>query len=171
MLKHARSGPVHVAIAKAEMMPFAPDVFGMVFSKDVVHHLQDTSAYFSESFRLLVEGGLVCTATDSADHIRRRRPLSVYWPGTIQVDLSRYPDIRVLRQQMERAGFTDIRVTEKEMEFDLADLKPYRERSFSCLHLISDEEFDAGLGALERDVRKGSVKGLTLYTFLWGRKP
>jgi hypothetical protein len=39
----------------------------------------------------------------------------------------------------------------------------------SGLHLISEEEFEAGLRRLESDLEKGPVEGLSEYVCVWAR--
>ena len=64
-------------------------------------------------------------------------------------------------------------VVEREIRrrFEVTDATPYRERAFSCLHLIADEEFLSGLRCLEADLGAGSVQGVSGYVCLWGRRP
>lgn len=154
----------------AEKLPFVEDFFDLVFSVDVVHHLEDTGSYFGEAFRVLTPRGVVCTVTDSEEIIRNRKPLAVYWPATVQVDLARYPPIPLLREQMISAGFVDREESYIETPYEIADSTPYREKAYSCLRLISQEEFLIGLRRLEADLRKGFVQGVMQYVSVWGRK-
>ena len=107
MLRQAaeQSRRVHFQVGRAEQMEFPDGSFDCVFSVDVIHHVQDRAAFFREAWRVLQEGGEVWTVTDSEDIIRRRHPLSTYFPETIDVDLARYPSIAELRRLMEQAGF------------------------------------------------------------------
>jgi len=170
MIRHALGSNLDLIQAKGEMIPFTSSFFDLVFSKDVIHHIEDIAAYFREVFRVLVPGGLICTATDSEEQIMNRRPLSEYWPGSAAVDLKRYPMISKLKELMYRAGFSEITQTERQMSHEIKNLTPYRERAFSCLHLISDKEYTTGLETLERDFRAGPIFGLVQYTFVLGCK-
>src|SRR5687768_17422830 len=58
----------------AEALPFAPSTFDLIFAVDVIHHVEDRSAFFRQAVRALVPGGRLCLATDSAEDIARRRP-------------------------------------------------------------------------------------------------
>ena len=84
----------------ATKLPFADHALDMIFSVNVVHHVQNIDDYFRESFRVLEPGGIFCTATDSEAIIRRRKPLSRYWPATVPVELARYHDLETLRAVM-----------------------------------------------------------------------
>ncbi len=170
MIRRAVDSNIRLIEGRGEAIPFANGVFDLVFSNDVIHHVEDTVAYFCEAFRVLVPNGMICTATDSEEQIKSRRPLSQYWPGSAAVDLKRYPAIGELKTEMARAGFSEIVQTERKASHRIEDLTPYRERAFSCLHLISDKKYFAGLEALEQDIKAGPVFGLVQYAFLWGRK-
>ena len=61
----ARSGGVHFQLGRAEDISFPSDFFDLVFSVDVIHHVEDRPACFQEAYRVLASGGKVCTVTDS----------------------------------------------------------------------------------------------------------
>jgi ubiquinone/menaquinone biosynthesis C-methylase UbiE len=172
MLARARSHLPNATLqtARAEQLPFQAEAFDLVYSVDVIHHVADRSAYFREAHRVLTAGGRICTATDSADDIRRRRPLSNYFPGTVAVELARYPPISVLLDKMTAAHFTSLRQEHVELSYALTDVEPYRGRTFSSLHLISDATFTHGVARLTADLRSGPVSAVSLYTLLWGTR-
>ena len=78
-------------------------------------------------------------------------------------------NVESLLAQMHEAGFVDPVTHEIQVPFALSDATPYRERAFSCLHLITESEFQSGLARLESDLRKGPVGGLTEYVCIWAR--
>jgi hypothetical protein len=117
---------------------------------------------------VLAPGGRNCTATDSEDDILRRRPLSSHFPETIPHELDRYPSIGTLRAGMAAAGFGEIHTTHVELEYELSDLQPYRDRAYSSLHLISGEAVERGIARLESELESGPVPALSLYTLVWG---
>lgn len=165
-----RSADATVVQSRAESLPLAAGSADLIFSVDVIHHVVDRAAWFSEAARVLRPGGWLCTATDSADDIRRRQPLSSYFPETVPVELARYPAIETLRQEMAEAGFERIEEEQVERTYPLTDFTPYRERAFSSLHLISDDALERGLARMETDLRQGPLAAVSLYTLLWGRR-
>jgi len=172
MLNHAVADEkLHFLQDSAEELPFEDGFFDLVFSINVIHHLQNTIAYFQEVLRVLKPHGIICTATDSERKIRNRKPLAEYWPATVDIDLKRYPSLAALRQQMDVVGFIDIRDYEIQEPFEVTDIAPYREKAFSCLHLISEEEYLSGLLHLEADLKVGPVQGVTEFILLWGQHP
>jgi ubiquinone/menaquinone biosynthesis C-methylase UbiE len=166
----ARSGGVHFQLGRAEDISYPPDFFDLVFSVDVIHHVEDRPACFQEAYRVLASGGKVCTVTDSEWVIRHRQPLAVYFPETVEPELERYPQISELRVLMERVGFG--RVTEEAVEFtyQLTDIQAYRDRTFSALHLIPEDVFRRGLERLERDLCANPIPCVSRYVLLWGTK-
>jgi SAM-dependent methyltransferase len=172
MLTRARERipSAYVQAGKAEQLDFPAESFDLVFSVDVIHHVNDRPAFFKEAYRVLKKGGQICTVTDSEDIIRRRRPLSNYFPETVEVELQRYPRILDLRTMMVNAGFSDLREVIAEREYELRDVQKYRDKAFSSLHLISPEAFERGLQRLENDVKTQPIPAISLYLLLWGTK-
>jgi SAM-dependent methyltransferase len=169
-LAQARSGGVHCQPGRAESLDFPAGFFGLVFSVDVIHHVADRGRYFQEAHRVLKPGGQVCTVTDSERIIRQRRPLAVYFPETVEVELGRYPPIAELRELMQQAGFGHLGEETAEFAYQLGDLQPYRDKAFSSLHLIPEAAFRRGMERMERDLRAGPIPCVSRYLLLWGVK-
>ncbi len=143
-----------------------PGVFDLVYSVDVIHHVQGIPAYFAGAARALAPGARLCTVTDSEAIIRTRRPLTKYFPETVEVELQRYPRIADLRAMLERAGFTALQDTTVEHQYLLTDVSAYREKAFSSLHLISDAAFKRGLARMESDLRNGPIPCVSRYVLV-----
>jgi ubiquinone/menaquinone biosynthesis C-methylase UbiE len=152
----------------AESLPFPPDSFDVVMSTDVIHHIGNRDAYFSEAARVLRSQGHIVTVTDSHDDIPRRRPLSSHFPETVRVELQRYPPVPQLLEEMTRAGFVEPRLVGVSHDYELSDIQAYRDRAFSSLHLIDEEAFRAGISQLEADLAQGPIPCVSLYTVIWG---
>ena len=169
MLAHAVSlDNTNYASGIAECLPFQSNSFDFVYSVNVLHHVQDISPLFRETMRVLKTNGLICSITDSEKMIRGREPLATYWPSTIEVDLKRYHSIESVKEQMLSVGFMDIEIHEIRSPFHIHDIKPYQDKALSCLHLISDQEYQLGLQNMKSDLIKGPIKGLSQYTCIWG---
>ncbi len=166
----ARSGKISFQPGRAERLGFPPGSFDLVFSVDVIHHVNSRLEYFREAHRTLKAGGKVCTVTDSEWIIRHRKPLANYFPETVEVELDRYPRIAALRALMERVGFGQIAEHMVEFSCPLTDIQAYRDKAFSSLHLIGEEAFQRGMERMERDLRAGPIPYVSRYLLLWGTK-
>jgi len=173
MLDSARDAAQWESLAhgSAESLPFGDDSFDVIMSTDVIHHIVDRDAYFRQAVRVLRPAGHILTVTDSHEDISRRRPLSSHFPETVGVELQRYPPVPGLLEEMARAGFVEPRLVEVSHNYDLDDIQAYRDRAFSSLLLIEDEEFRCGIGRLEADLARGSIPCVSLYTVIWGTAP
>ena len=170
-----RQAPAHKRIVylqgAATNLPFADQALGMIFSINVVHHIQNIGDYFREAFRILKPGGMFCTATDSEAIIKRRVPLSRYWPATVPVERERYHGLEKLRAEMAALGFAGIDGCEEGMTFTLPDAAAYRDKAFSCLQLIPEDAFEEGLRSMESDLRSGPLQCASELAFLWAQRP
>ncbi|MFQ5611741.1 MAG: class I SAM-dependent methyltransferase [Anaerolineae bacterium] len=165
-----RSDAIDFQQGRAEALDFAANSFDLVFSVDVIHHVERHPAYFREAHRVLKPGRKLCTVTDSEWIIRHRQPLAAYFPETVEVELRRYPRIAVLRDLAARAGFRQITPETVELPYSLTDIQPYRDRAFSALHVIPAEAFRRGLDRMERDLQSGPIPAVSRYLLLWAAK-
>lgn len=156
---------------RGERLPHADGAFDYVYCVDVIHHVRDAATMIQEALRTLAPEGLFAIATDSERIIATRRPLAVYWPETVELELQRYHPINALQDWMMRAGFIDVRDEMVEYAYSLESAATYRARAFSSLRLLPDELFERGLARLEADLAAGPVPCVSRYTLLWARKP
>ncbi len=173
MLEKARRKNNHITfkIGQADSIPFDNDFFDFVYMIDVIHHVPDINAMFTEIWRVLKPGRMGCIVTQSHQQIEAR-PIAHYFPGTARVDKERYPDIDEIIQTASTQGFTQTNgefLSEESVELDNDYLELVRKKGYSMLHLISDEEYRAGLKALEQALGNGPVtvqpSGATLVWF------
>ena len=164
----ARGGKVAFTEGAAEHLEYEADSFDFVFSVDVIHHLQDRASFYAAARRVLKPGGQVCTVTDSEDIIRHRRPLSVYFPETVAIELERYPPIATLRAEMTTAGFGEIREEGVAHAFAIESIEAYLDKAFSSLHFIDDAAHARGLARMKADLAAGPIDTVSHYLMLWG---
>ena len=165
-----RPGTVGFQAGRAEQLEFTTSFFDLVFSVDVIHHLEDITRYFQEACRVLKPGGRACTVTDSEWIIRHREPLAAYFPETVTVDLERYPRSDQLYQAMRAAGLAELAEHQVEFPYQLTDAQAYRDKAFSSLHLIREEAWRSGLERMEEDLRSGPIPCVSRYALIWGTK-
>ena len=76
------------------------------------------------------------------------------------MDKERYPDIPEIIAAASAQGFTGTEseiLSEESLELDASYLELVRKKGYSMLHLISDEEYQAGLQKLEQALGNGPV--------------
>ncbi len=166
----ARESTVALRLGAAERLGFESQSLDLIYSVDVIHHLEDRAAYFAEAHRCLARGGRIATFTHSHELIARGGVLRRYFPETVAADQARYPAIEDLRQAMRQSGFEDLAEKVVATAVTVTDSRPYAEKAYSGLHLIADEAFARGLGKLERDLAEGPISGTRRHLVLWGRK-
>ena len=181
MLEKARqkNREITFKVGQADNIPFDDNFFHLVYMTDVIHHIPDIDAMFAEIWRVLrspdpesgTSGGKGCIVTQSHQQIEER-PIAQYFPDTVEVDKARYPYIPDIIQAASVQGFADIKseiLPEETRELDADYLELVRKKGYSMLHLISDEEYQAGLVKLERAIRAGPIivqpSGQTLVWF------
>jgi SAM-dependent methyltransferase len=155
----------------AEELALPAGTVDLVLSVDMIHYIREPRRYFERAFAVLKPGGRVVTVTDSEWIIRNRMPITRYFPGIVEVELSRYHPVPALAGALALTGFGELSERVVESEYELSDAGRFRDKSYSCLHLITDAEFAAGLAALEADLAEHPLTGSLRSVALWGRRP
>jgi len=155
---------------RAEVLPFAPASFDLVFSVDVIHHVGDRGRFFAEAARVLGPGGTLLTVTESQAILRARDPHARFFPETVAVELARYPAIATLTKEMAAAGLAEIAETTTEHPYRLTDARAFADKAFSSLHLIGEAAFARGLARLRAALAAGPLPCTARYTLLWAQR-
>jgi SAM-dependent methyltransferase len=157
----------------ADALPFASETFQFVFMTEVIHHLPDPGSSIQDIHRVLGTDGSLCVVTQSHKQIDGRMT-SRFFPASARVDKERYPDTDVIEEFMLKSGFD--RTSPKEYQFRPTQLgeeylNTARNRGYSMLHKISQEDYEHGLQALEAAFASGETLTYSAgYTFVWGFK-
>ena len=152
-------------------IPFDDAFFDLIYMTDVIHHVPDLKAMFTEFYRILKPSGAVCILTESHKQLETRF-WAAYFPGIVPVEKERYPDIPDIVSSANECGFSvkDIVNTDAEKTFEISSdfVKLVENKGFSMFRLISDEEFENGLRRLKEDYEsKVLIKSHHGETFLW----
>ena len=175
MLAQARANPpgshLNLIGGLAESLPYRDHSFAFAYMVDVIHHVRDRVLAADSVFRVLEPGARYCIATDSAGDIGHRVPLSTHFPETIPHERRRYPPLELIAEELRGAGFEQVTFEPVTYEYDLTDITAYREKAFSSLRLITDDEFSAGISRLEADLERGPIAAQSIYTLIWAKRP
>ena len=170
-----KNGGVGVFKGDHTSVPFENNFFDFIYMTDVIHHVPDLAVMFAELSRVLKPGGLVCVLTESHRQIETWF-WSAYFPGTVEVEKKRYPDIGAIVSEASSCGFGTDEITEtdqaKKFLISLDFLTLVEKKGFSMFRLISDESFEDGLAKLRSDFRlKREIVSNHGETLLWLKKP
>jgi SAM-dependent methyltransferase len=169
MLAKARqkNADIIFKVGQADDIPFDENFFDFVYMTDVIHHIPDIKNMFNEIWRVPRNpdpesgkpGGKGCIVTQSHQQIEAR-PIARYFPGTAEVDKARYPDIPEIVEIAKACGFAQVEseiLSDEALDLNDSFLDLVRKKGYSMLHLISDEEYQAGLQVLERALENGPI--------------
>jgi ubiquinone/menaquinone biosynthesis C-methylase UbiE len=175
MIEKARKKNSHIVFQRgsAEEILWACDFFDFIYMTDVIHHIPDIHRVFLEIQRVLKSSGKVCIVTQSHRQIQAR-PIAKFFPGTVRVDRERYPNIHEILDAAYSAGLLFLK-QETLFEGDAIELNEeylelVRKKGYSMLHLIPEEEYQAGYLHLDRALQNGPIQarsaGETLVWFM-----
>lgn len=156
MLAEARQrlGPaVDLTLGRAEALPFDDGRFERLVLRLVVH-LVDCGRALSELARVLAPAGRAVITTFEPEHFDRFW-LNPYFPSIREIDSARFPEPQILTAELREAGFETVtahRLSQRRSTTREEALERIGGRYISSLHLLSEEEFQSGLAAAERDL-------------------
>jgi SAM-dependent methyltransferase len=155
MLSRARARRTRARFkeGRAEALPFKDAWFERVVVRLALHLLFLGKA-LHEIARVLVPGGRLVVATFDPAHFEGYW-LNRYFPTLEAIDRARFADERTLIHELERAGFTDIRISRLSQEATATKedvLERLRGRYISTLRLIDEREYELGLTVAEDDL-------------------
>jgi len=148
-----------LCLADAEAPPFRPRQARVVFSSNVVHHL-DNLARFARQARVLLEvGGFVVLRNyvreDLGDLFYLR-----FFPEALHRSETMLPSLRDLRQACSVAGLRLVahrQLLQPVAASREAYIEKIARRAYSDLALISDTSFDRGLNELRNVLASGQL--------------
>ena len=142
-----------VKLGRAEELPFKDGWFERAVLRLVLQHVERGRA-LSELQRVLVPGGRMVIATFFPQHFRGFW-LNRYFPAIERIDRERFPPPDELAGELEAAGFSDVRVrglTQGGVLGREEALAKLRGRYISTLHMLDEDEFEAGLARAEDEL-------------------
>jgi len=160
MLKQAppRKAGVRAPLLQADAcaLPFADDAFDCIFMSHLLHHVADRCRCMAEVARCLKPGGRLLNRTGRTSI---ENPILEYrlFPEAREVDAQRMTTDAQLDALLRSVGLSPLHwidVRQKWVHTAGARLAQIRQKYISSLHLITEEEFQAGLRRAERYARE-----------------
>jgi SAM-dependent methyltransferase len=159
----------------AAHIPTLDGFFDFAYLTDVIHHVPNILEMIQEIRRVLKPQGKLCIVTQSHRQIALR-PTAQFFPGTVAIDQARYPDIPAIVAVGQLGGLSFLKQETlfegENLELGAGYLELVTKKGYSMLRLLSEAEYQVGLGRLEATLREGPVKtrsaGDTLVWFVKG---
>jgi SAM-dependent methyltransferase len=153
MREAARAKGVNAKDARAEALPFKDGWFERATMNSVVH-LLDTTRAFPEARRVLAGDGKLAVRTLHPTWFDEYW-LFAFFPSIRDIDLARFKTPDELERELLASGFTAVRQVPIFFPASLTRervLERTRGRHISTFDHISEEEFEAGLARMEREL-------------------
>ena len=169
MLGQARDvAPGRLLRGRAESVPVARESVDRVVCVNAFHHFRDKTAGVREARRVLRPGGAFLTVgLDPHDGLDQWFVYD-YFRSTRALDRDRYPSRAWIQEQMARSGFSGcasevarhMRI-EADAEEAIRDGRVDKETT-SQLSILTSEEYEQGLSAIQRDITRKRAAGESL---------
>ena len=171
MIGRARAATPHAHLLRgaAERLPWRDASFDRVYCVNALHHFRDRARFFAEVRRILRPGGGLLTIGKDPHTDRDAWWVYDYFPETAVIDRERFARVRTLRGELAAAGFAwaesfECDRIEASIPAGEALTTGVVDRAYtSQLAVLSDDEFDAGVGRL-READAATPGGLHLVT-------
>jgi Methylase involved in ubiquinone/menaquinone biosynthesis len=164
MLQRAVGKNSLLAAAHANVLPFAPGSFDLIFSVNAIHHFDNPEMFIRKAPEFLTDNGAL-SIVGIDPRLIRRWYLYDYFHGVYEMDLRRYPSVGNIVNWMASAGFNRIdyrtvEVVEKTIEGrDILTHPLIQKESASQLALLSEESYRAGLRRMESAIEEAEKEG------------
>ena len=181
MLAKAREGQPDSRITfkrgHAEELPLPDQSVDMVFMSMAYHHLDDPFRAARELARVLRHSGRVVIRNSTVE-VANRIPYVEYFPTALEINRRKLPAVDAVTRAMQSAGLFPVShevITQRFADSFEEYYEKIRLRALSDLTMVSDEEFEAGLGRMKDDLRSGRRTGpviepIDLFVFVRPRK-
>ena len=168
MLKQALSKNITFPLIRgcAENIPLKDGSVCGVTMMMVLHHIDDRDKAFEETCRILSPKGQLTILTRSHQEIRSSA-LALF-PGLLEIDLLRFPDIPVIASLLEHAGFENIIIDHIQGSRHPREVDEYLEnvqnRFVTTLRYFAEDDFQRRFEVFERKIRdryRGTIDEVT----------
>jgi SAM-dependent methyltransferase len=139
--------------------------FDLVFCINALHHFASPRGFVAEAHRVLRPGGTLAIVGSDPHGARETWYGYQFFEGTYETDLARFPEWSRVEQWAQEAGLEGIgrreveHVDDPKRGWEVLDDPYLRKSSCSQLALLSDEEYQAGLGRIWSTLVRADQRG------------
>jgi ubiquinone/menaquinone biosynthesis C-methylase UbiE len=177
MLRVARDKSLEVICTDAanNRLPFRDGYFDIITVTYVIQQISNIRLLFSECHRVLRKGALVLLTSSHEQIENEHSVFKRFFPGAIDIDKARFPDIPAICDMLVTAGFRDIKhepVLGESIPIDKEYLRKVKGKYVSTYSLLSRNEFERGVNKLETYIKSLSQPEYVEWrgTLIYGRK-
>jgi len=156
MLEQARAKPASRkpdwVQGNAACLPFRDALFDGCLMFMVIHHVQDKPGALKEIRRVLGPEGACLIVTMPHERLAQS-PDARFFPKALEIDLARFPDVPVVIDMLEQAGFEQVESHDVVSSFVRSPaeyLEGLRRKHSSTLWLLPEGDYLRGLAEAER---------------------
>lgn len=143
----------HWVNGHAEAIPLANESIDFIYSVLAFHHIHDPMKCLQECYRVLNTG--ICAIVTAPEAFIRTHIMNHYFPSFGKIDLARFQSEHLLEAYMIEAGFTGTHFNycaTPPSPIDELYVEKIANRFISTYALLPDDEFEAGVAHLRRDI-------------------
>lgn len=157
MLTTARKKSLNVICGNIDInLPIRDNSFDVIIGAYVIHQLKNLKVLVSDCYRIL-KNGILVFLTASHKQIENQHPvIKEFFPGYIEIDKNRFPDIPKIKYLLKYVGFIDIKHQEllvRKIRINEEYLKKVKNKYVSTYHLLPKKEFENGVEKLEKYIK------------------
>ena len=150
-------------VAQAESLPFASGSVGLVFASMVLHHVSDLGAAAREVRRVLEPGGSLVVRGCFSESLDA--PYHRFFPSVLEIERGFLPPTGTVVDTFSLKGFIlgrTMRLRQRMDDSYGSYAERMRQRAMSPLRMISDDEFNTGMAALD-EVAKNETEPVAVF--------
>lgn len=165
MLRNAQA-PVLQALA--EQLPWTNQSIDRIFCVNAFHHFSDKMAFLGEARRVLRPGGRLMTINLDPHREIDRWYIYDYFESALETDRGRYVATSQIQEWMRAVGFTGCVTHEVQHLRVGVDARTALQQgrldkhATSQLILQTDEEYQHGIGRIQKDIELAEARGASL---------
>lgn len=153
--------------ATANLTPFRPSAFDLIFCVHAFHHFQDQPQVVQSAFHLLRPGGAFAIVNIDPRECGREDYVYKYFEGTYKTDLSRFPSATDVESMFVDVGFINFRspiveqIRDRWEDEAIFDCYFSKKNACSQLILLTDEAYQRGMERIRRAISEARLKNKT----------
>lgn len=174
MIKMAKNKDLNadLMVSGADAIPLKDNSVNYIKNRFAFHHYLEKEKAVREMNRILKQNGVLSILNLNHEYMRHSWVYK-YFPGAIELDNERFPEITELYKLLENNGFdisVNIWVEVKKFKYKNI-IEETRNKDMSQLQIITEDEYQEGLNRMEEESKIAKeIIGDIAFTEIYGEK-